>query len=322
LSWRAAFWINFPIACAVIWLTLTHVPESRNETETGELDWLGGVLAVTALGALAQGLSLASANSFSLPVLTLFGIAALAFLLFRMREERASQPLLPPAFLRKREFAVANLLTLLLYGAFSAVLFLLPFDLIARRGLSASEAGLLFLPIGLVIGLASRTAGRWADRVGPRMPLSFGSAIVALAATLLAFSSAHLWLGALGPMLLMAIGMAMVVAPLTTAVMNAVPEAASGTASAVNNAASRLAGLISVVIVGLAASLLYRHEVQSLLVDGTQELRFGVLPAPSSPARAPLEAAFLDAYQMAMLIAAALAGLAAVAGAVLVRPKA
>jgi hypothetical protein len=100
-----------------------------------------------------------------------------------------------------------------------------------------------------------------------------------LAATLLAFSSPHLWLGALGPILLLASGMAMVVAPLTTAVMNAVPEAASGTASAVNNAASRLAGLISVVIAGLAASLLYRHEVQSLLMDGTQEL----LRRPTSP---------------------------------------
>ena len=200
LNWRAAFWINFPIACAVIWLTLTHVPESRNETETGELDWLGGLLVVIALGALTRGLSLASASSsLSSPVLTSFGIAALAFLLFRRRENRASQPLLPPALLQSREFTAANLLTLLLYGAFAAVLFLLPFDLIARRGLSASEAGLLFLPIGLVIGTASRTAGRWADRVGPRMPLIFGSAFVALAATLLAFSSPNLWLGALGP---------------------------------------------------------------------------------------------------------------------------
>ena len=153
------------------------------------------------------------------------------------------------------------------------------------------------------------------------MPLMFGSAFVALAATLLAFSSPNLWLGALGPILLMAIGMAMVVAPLTTAVMNAVPEAESGIASAANNAASRLAGLISVVVVALAASLRYRHEVQSLVMDGTQELRFGVLPDPSSPARAPLEAAFLEAYGVAMLIAAALAGLAAVAGAVLIRPK-
>jgi EmrB/QacA subfamily drug resistance transporter len=322
LSWRAAFWINLPIACAVIWLTLTHVPESRNETETGELDWLGGLLVVVALGALARGLSLASASSpLSLPVLTSFGIAALAFLLFRRRENRASQPLLPPALLQSREFTAANLLTLLLYGAFAAILFLLPFDLIARRGLSASEAGVLLLPIGLVVGTASRTAGRWADRVGPRLPLSFGSALVALAATLLAFSSPNLWLGALGPILLMAIGMAMVVAPLTTAVMNAVPEAESGIASAVNNAASRLAGLISVVVVALAASLLYRQEVQLLVMNGAQELRFGVLPDPSSPARAPLEAAFLEAYGVAMLIAAALAGLAAVAGAVLVRPK-
>ena len=322
LSWRAAFWINLPIACAVIWLTLTYVPDSRNETETGELDWLGGLLAVLALGTLIQGLSLASASpSLSLTALTSFAVATLAFVLFAIRENLTSHPLLPSAFLRNREFAVANLLTFLLYGAFSPVLFLLPFDLIARRGYNASEAGLLFLPIGLIIGLASRSAGRWADRVGPRLPLILGSVIVALAAILLAFSAPNLWLGAIGPIVLMAIGMAIVVAPLTTAVMNAVPDADSGVASAINNAASRLAGLISVVIVGLAASLLYRHALQSLPIDGTQELRFGVLPEPSSPARAPLEAAFRYAYQMAMLIAAALAGLAAVAGAVLVRPK-
>jgi EmrB/QacA subfamily drug resistance transporter len=322
LNWRAAFWINVPIACAVIWLTLSHVPESRNETETGKLDWLGGVLAVIVLGAFTQGLSSASAStSLSFSALISFGVAALAFVLFGIRESRVSQALLPPALLQSREFAGANLLTLLLYGAFSAVLFLLPFDLIVRRGLSASEAGLVFLPIGLIIGLASRTAGRWADTAGPRVPLILGSAIVALAAIVLALSPANLWLGAIGPVLLMAAGMAMVVAPLTTAAMNAVPEAESGIASAVNNAASRLAGLISVVIVGLAASLLYRHEVQSLLIDGTQELRFGILPAPSSPVRAPLEAAFLYAYQWAMLIPAALAGLAAGAGAALVRPK-
>ena len=146
LSWRAAFWINWPIECAVIWLTLSYIPESRNETETGELDWLGGLLAVLALGMLTEGLSLASANSsLSLPVLISFGIATLAFMFFWRREGQAFQPLLPPAFLRNREFAVANLLTLLLYGAFSAVLFLLPFDLIARRGFSASEAGLVLL---------------------------------------------------------------------------------------------------------------------------------------------------------------------------------
>ena len=137
LSWRAAFWINLPIACAVIWLTLTYVADSRNETETGELDWLGGLLAVLALGALAQGLGLTSASSaLSLTALTSFAIATLAFALLAIRENLTSHPLLPSGFLRNREFAVANLLTLLLYGAFSPVLFLLPFDLIARRGYS------------------------------------------------------------------------------------------------------------------------------------------------------------------------------------------
>ena len=248
LSWRAAFWINVPIACAVIWLTLSHVPESRNETETGELDWLGGLLAVIVLGALAQGLGSASASSsLSFSALISFGVAALAFVLFGMRESRVSQPLLPPAFLQNREFAGANLLTLLLYGAFSAVLFLLPFDLIVRRGFSASEAGLGLSADWPYHRTGVANAGRWADTAGPRLPLVLGSVIVALAAILLALASANLWLGVVGPVLLMAIGMAMVVAPLTTAVMNAVPEAESGIASAVNNAASRIAGLSSVV---------------------------------------------------------------------------
>ena len=305
----------------VIWLTLTHVPESRNETETGELDWLGGLLGVLALGMLTEGLSLASASSsFSLAVLTSFGIATLAFVLFGVRENRVSQPLLPPALLQSREFTGANLLTLLLYGAFSAVLFLLPFDLIARRGFSASEAGLVFLPIGLIIGLASRSAGRWADRVGPRLPLILGSVIVALAAILLALSPANLWLGAVGPILLMAIGMAMVVAPLTTAVMNTVPETQSGMASAVNNAASRLAGLSSVLIVGLAAlffTAMRCNRFPSMEPKSCALASYRTFLASEGSARSRVS----YAYQMAMLIAAALAGLAAVAGAVLIEPK-
>jgi EmrB/QacA subfamily drug resistance transporter len=196
LSWRAAFWINLPIACAALWLTLTHVPESRNEAETGELDWLGGILAVMALGALTYGFSLASTSGLhSLPVLISLAAAALAVALFARRELRGREPLLPPSLLRNREFTGANLLTLFLYGAFSAVLFLLPFDLIARRGLSASEAGLVFLPVGLVIGLASRSAGRWADLVGPRLPLVLGSVIVAIAVGLLALMLSNVWHG-------------------------------------------------------------------------------------------------------------------------------
>ena len=212
LSWRAAFWINLPIACAAIWLTLTHVPESRDKAAAGGLDWPGGFLAVLALGALTEGFSLASASRLlSLPVISSIGLAALGLVLFLMREMRAPQPLLPPQLFRNREFAGANLLTLFLYGAFSAVLFLLPFDLIARRGYGVSEAELVFLPIGLVVGLASRSAGRWADIVGPRLPLVLGSAIVGLAVGLLALTLSNIWLGLVGPVVLMAAGLAIVV---------------------------------------------------------------------------------------------------------------
>ncbi len=323
LSWRAAFWINLPIACAAIWLTLKHVPESKNETETGELDWLGGLLVVSALGALTRGLSLAATGRLlSLPVLTSFALAALGLVLFSLRERRTAQPLLPPELLRNRDFAGANLLTLFLYGAFAAILFLLPFDLVARRGYSAAGAGLVFLPIGLVVGLASRPAGRWADMTGPRLPLVLGSALVALAASLLALTLSDLWLGVVGPVTLMAAGMALVVAPLTTAVMNTVPENESGIASAVNNAASRLAGLISVVIVGSVAAVLYLRGAHSLAANGTPELRFGILPDILSPARPALEAAFVAAYRAAMSIAAVLAGLGALTGALFVKARA
>jgi EmrB/QacA subfamily drug resistance transporter len=322
LGWRAVFWINLPIACFTIWLTLSHVPESRNEAETGRLDWLGGLLAVITLGALTRGLSLASTDKLlSLQVLASFALAGLGLALFSARERRVLEPLLPPELLRNRQFVTANLLTLFLYGAFSAVLFLLPFDLIARRGLTASEAGLAFLPIGLVIGLASQRAGRWADIAGPRLPLTLGSAIVAFAAALLALTPSNIWLGIAGPVVLMAAGMATVVTPLTTAVMNAVPETESGVASAINNAVSRLAGLISVVIVGSAAAVLYVQHGQPYASAAGLELRFGILPDPSSLARAALEALFVEAYRAAMLIAAALAGLAALTAAVFVKAK-
>jgi EmrB/QacA subfamily drug resistance transporter len=304
-SWRSVFWINVPIACTTIWLTLRYVPESRNEAETGELDWLGGFLAVITLGALTYGFNQASTSG-----LYSLALAASGCVLFSLREYWAREPLLPPKLLRNREFVGTNLLTFFLYGAFIAVLFLLPFDLIARRGYSASEAGLVFLPVGLVIGLASRSSGHWADISGPRLPLVLGSAMVASAAGLLALTVSDIWLGVVGPMVLMAAGMAMVVAPLTTVVMNAVSETQSGIASAMNNAVSRLAGLFSVVIVGSAAAAVYLQRAQALAPGNNAELRFGILPDPASPARSALEAAFADAYAAGMLIAAAFGGLA------------
>jgi len=310
-DWRAVFWINLPLSVAVIWLTMRHVPESRNEFATGAMDWLGGILAVIGFGALTLSLTTASETvSLSAGVMIWLGLGLVGILAFIAVERNVRQPLMPLSLFSNRAFAGANLMTLLLYGSFSAVLFLLPFDLIERRGYSASEVGMLLLPIGLIIGVTSRFAGQWADRTGPRFFLMAGSLIVAFAALIFALNISSLWLGVVAPVVIMSLGMAAVVAPLTTAVMNAAPDEQSGAASGINNAASRLAGLFSVAIVGSIATIIFLAEAGNA-AQGT-EPRFGTLPEPASPARPVLEAAFLDAYSIAMLIAAAFGVLAAI----------
>jgi predicted MFS family arabinose efflux permease len=237
--------------------------------------------------------------------LAAIGAGALLALAFLRVESRAEQPLMPLELFRSRVFTGTNLVTLFLYGSLSGAMFLLPFDLIARRGLTAAEAGATMLPLGLLIGLLSRRAGSLADRHGPRLFLAGGSLAVAAACAGLALGIDSYWLGVLGPILLMSLGMAAAVSPLTTAVMTSVPDEKSGAASGVNNAASRLAGLLAVALLGALASFLYSRGLQ-------HEVTFGVLPDMGHPDRESLEAAFHMAYSAAMWASAAAAGLAAI----------
>lgn len=299
LSWRVAFWINLPLAAATLWLCLRYVPESRDEAVESGLDWPGAALAALALGALTYGLTQladpAGQRALGGGLLLAGAIGLVGFVLV---ERRARNPLVPPALFGAPTFTAANILTLFLYGALGGILFLLPFDLIGRRGLTAAEVGLTMLPLGLLIGSLSRPAGKLADRLGPRPLLAAGSALVTTASLLLAWGAGDYWLGVALPILLMAAGLAAAVTPLTTAVMNAVPEIHSGAASGVNNAASRLAGLFAVVILGATANLLFAWQ-RSL-----PQAQFGGLPALGDPARPALEAAFRSAYGGAMTVAA------------------
>jgi MFS family permease len=306
LSWRAAFWINLPLSAAALWLTWRFVPESRDETASGPLDWLGSALAVAALGALAYGLTALSDGSAGTPIALAamaLGIAGLAA--FWSAERRAANPVMPLDLFRSRPFLAANILTLFLYGALAGVLFLLPFDLIERRGMPASAVGLTLLPFGLVIGILSRFAGSLSDRYGARTFLVAGSLLVAAAMAILALGLPDYWSGVFAPVLLMAIGMGTLVSPLTTVVMNSAPDAQSGAASGINNAASRIAGLIAVALLGTVAGLIFRWQ------GAPSAARFGSLPDPSDPARPALEAAFLAAYSGALWLAALCSVLAA-----------
>lgn len=322
LDWRAAFWINLPLSAAAVWLALKHVPESRDAAGHGRLDWAGGVLAVVACGALTVGLTgLAEDPAGGLaPGLTAVALGLAGLWLFLRTERRAAAPLMPPGLFADPAFLGANVMTLFLYGALGAVLFLLPFDLVGRRGLSAAEVGLSLLPLGLIIGTLSRAAGGLVERTGPRPPLAAGSALVALAAAGLALGPGSAWDGywtaVFVPILLLALGMALVVSPLTTVVMNAAPDARSGAASGINNAAARLAGLFAVALAGGTASLLFRARL------GPEGLgaRFGLLPAPGAATRPAIEAAFVEAYSGALWLAAVWAVLAALVALVMLRP--
>ena len=311
IGWRSTFWINLPLSAGALWLAATHVPESRDQAANGPLDWQGGVLAIVGFGALTGGLTLlAEAGEVMTVPLVLLGIGVVGLVVLLRTERAAANPLVPLALFASRSFTGANLMTLLLYGALSAVLFLLPFDLIERRGLSPIQVGLTLLPFGLIIGIVSRFAGAWADRIGPRWPLVLGSVLVAVAAAGLALGTDSFWTGVLTPVLVMSLGMAVVVAPLTTAVMNSAPDAQSGAASGVNNAASRLAGLFAVAIVGAAASVIFFDAVDAAALSRTAS-SFGELPPLSDPDRSQLEAAFVYAYGVAMTLAAVWALLAA-----------
>ena len=321
IGWRSVFWINLPLAAVALWLTVTHVPESRDQAANGAIDWVGGLLAIVSFGALTAGLTvLVEPGHTMLLPLALIVLGSIGLLALVHTELSMSNPLVPVSLFASRDFTAANLMTFLLYGALSAVLFLLPFDLIERRGLSAIEVGLTLLPLGVTIGVASRFAGAWADRFGPRRPLALGSALVAAAAAGFAAGNEGYETGVLVPVLVMSLGMAIVVTPLTTVVMNSAPDAQAGAASGVNNAASRLAGLFAVAIVGAVASITFSGSFDAAALAEAAP-PFGQLPPRTAPDWPVLEEAFLRAYGVAMTIAAACALLAAFIAGFLVSPE-
>ncbi len=306
LSWRAAFWINVPLAAIALWLTFVYMEESRDETGSDRIDWLGAGVAVVAFGLLTYGLTLLSETGVA-PLTIGLWIAAgvVGIVIFVFVERSAANPLMPLSLFKSRVFSGVNITTVFLYGALAGGLFLVPFDMVARRGMSAAEAGLFLLPFGLIIGIASRYTGDLADTYGPRPFLVGGSLLVAAGCIGFALGGPNPWISVLIPILIMSIGMALVVSPLTTAVMSAAPEEKAGAASGISNTASRLSGVIAVAIFGAMAGLVFSWNAP----EGTT---FGPVPPLGDPARPAVEAAFSTAYSSALVFAAVWCVLAAI----------
>jgi len=262
-GWPAIFWLNPPLAALAIGLLLAA--RAADYPDPRRFDIPGAALMAAALGALAWGLSVIGPSEaatdhgegITLSIETI-GALALGMLLmgaYAWQERRSDHPMTPPRLFANQMLTGLNLATLLIYAGLSIMFFLLPFELIDRRGLSPTQAGAAFLPFTLSVGFLSAPLGGLADRYGLRLVLAAGSIAAAAAYLLLiALQAASFSVGVLAPMAVLGVAFAAMVGPLTAAVMSSVDEQDEGLASGMSNAASRIAQLVGVALAaGLAA---------------------------------------------------------------------
>ena len=327
VSWRAVFFLNLPLAVVVLLLVFRFVPESRDEEETGKLDLVGAALATVSLGAIVYGLIESSRLGFQSPIVITALSSSLIFLVaFVIVEARRRHPMMPLTLFRARNFAGANLLTLFLYAALAGTLFFLPLNLIQVQGYSATAAGAASLPFILIMFLLSRWSGGLLKRYGSRLPLVIGPTIAGIGFALFVRPGVggSYWTTVFPAVVVLGLGMAISVAPLTTTVMNSVKESHAGIASGVNNAVSRTAGLLAIAVLGLImlqtfnrcldqrlSQLAVPVEIREAVNSQRIKLAAAEIPSAAEPMRAAIKQAidecFVCGFRRVMLVGCGLA---------------
>ena len=331
-SWRWAFSLNLPLAALVLAISLRRVPESHDPT-AARLDWLGALLATTGLGALVTGLLESSKLGWQNPIVIASLVAALVLLILFLRvEAHAKSPMVSFSLFRSSAFLGANLLTLFFYAALGIFFFLFPITLMQIHRYSATAAGAASLPIIFLMFSLSRWSGNLTSRYGGKIPLIIGPLIGASGFVLFAFlaNGGNYWKTFFPASVALGLGMAVTVAPLTTVVMSTIDKNHSGAASGINNAISRMAGVLAIAVLGIVlvktfATHLERslptlpiapeaaHEIRAKEIElAGMELPKNLDPHASTLVRQAISESFLSAFRLVLFCCAALAVASAV----------
>ncbi|MFT4393435.1 DHA2 family efflux MFS transporter permease subunit [Gordonia lacunae] len=256
-SWRWTFLLSVPLALGALWIAIRHVPESRGAPSGARLDVAGALAMTVGLAGVIYALIEGPSNGWSGETVAagIVGVVSLAG--FVVIESRVAAPLLPLGLFRSSQFSGANLTTLLVYAALGGALFLLALQLQQSLGYSAFEAGAAMFPSTFIMLFGSPVVGRLAQRTGPRLPMTVGPLIAAGGFALMSrVEPGSGYVDSVLPgVLLFGLGMTVTVAPLTSAALAAVDDALAGTASGVNNAVARLAGLLAVAVLPAVAGI-------------------------------------------------------------------
>ena len=257
VSWRAVFVINLPLGLFVMAMATRHVPETRDPSATGPLDLIGALLTGLGLAGSTYALIEASGRGAS-PLVLVAGIGGvLALLAFLVHERRTPNPMMPLAMFASRQFSAANAVTFVVYAALGGVFFLLVSFLQISLGYSPIASGAASLPVTFLMLLLSARSGALAQRIGPRIPLTIGPLVIAAGLLLMTqIEPGDSYLSSVFPaVVVFGLGLTLVVAPVTATVLAAADARHSGIASGINNAVSRVGGLLAVAVLPLIAGL-------------------------------------------------------------------
>lgn len=328
VSWRAAFYLNVPLAMITLFLSLRYIPESKSEKTPESQDWLGAGLITLGLGGLIFGLIEGPKRGWA-DLLVWLSLAAslICLVAFAVIETRISHPMVPFSLFKHRVYSGITLVTFILYFAMSGVFFFFTLNLQQIQKVSATEAGAAFMPIIILMFLMSRRAGNFADKVGPRLPMIIGPVVIALGFFMYIVPGveANYWLTFLPATIVFGIGLGITVAPLTTVALGAVPTHISGLASGVSNAVSRAATMLAVAMLGFLMVIrfdasLEAHtrtlplsaqdrsllEQEALKLGGAEAPRH-LEPALKAQVETAIDESFISSFRLMMGLCAVLA---------------